>query len=124
MPTEGMQKKFMDKSAARGGWPGQLACSSLTVSYLVIHKESHARRGHAEKFMDKSAARGGWLRRPAADRLAEPLRSHELSLLNQLEPLLMHKETYAIKNPQDLLNFFMRADALGQQKYLSRINLL
>ena len=25
-----------------------------------------------KKFMDKSAARGGWLRRPAADRLAEP----------------------------------------------------
>ena len=89
-----------------------------------MHKESQARRGHAEKFTDKSAARGGWLRQPAADRLAEPLRSHKLSLLNQLEPLLMHKETYAIKNPQDLLNFFMRADALGQQKYLSRINLL
>ena len=32
-------EKVMDKSAARGGWPGQLACSSLTVSYIVIHKE-------------------------------------------------------------------------------------
>ena len=29
----------MDKSAARGGWPGQLVCSSLTVPYLDIHKE-------------------------------------------------------------------------------------
>ena len=36
----------------------------------------------------------------------------------------MHKGTYAIKNPHDLLDFLMRADALGQQKYLSRINLL
>ena len=50
--------------------------------------------------MDKSAARGGWLRRPAADRLAEPLRSHELSSLNQLELLLMHKETYAKESPR------------------------
>ena len=89
--------------------------ATLRAIHLVIHKESHARRGRAEKFMDKSAARGGWLRRPAVDRLAEPLRSHELSSLNQLELLLMHKETYAIKNPDDLLDFLMRVDALGQQ---------
>ena len=57
-------------------------------------------------------------------RLQTGSRNHEVSLVNQLELLLMHKETYAIKKPQDLLNFFMRADALGPQKYLSIINLL
>ena len=71
----------MDKSAARGGWPGQLACSSLTVSYIVIHKEikNLTPTEGIQKKLWISPLRGG---DGSGGRLQTGSRSHELSLVS------------------------------------------